>query len=80
MKLNELSPAYGSTKKRKRVGRGGNTLKQLVLEKKDKMLEVAEALDQDLKVDNYHYSEDLGKEDSTIQDLQQYMQILISAI
>ena len=23
MKLNELSPAYGSTKKRKRVGRGG---------------------------------------------------------
>ena len=44
---------------------------------KDKMLEVVEELDQDLKEVNYHYLEDYQKEDSTTIILEQFMLQLI---
>ena len=42
MKLENLSPAYGSTKKRKRVGRGGKYSKTAGAGEKDKMQDQAE--------------------------------------
>ena len=68
MKMHELGPAYGATTKRKIVGRGigSGTGKTAGKDTKDKKLELAEKLEEDLKVDKHLYIEEFQREDSTI--------------
>lgn len=65
MKLYNIKPAEGATKTRKRLGRGigSGTGKLVVKVIKDKTLVVVVELDQDLKEDNYLYSDVYQKED-----------------
>ena len=71
MKLHELKPAAGSKKAPKRVGRGtGSGLgRNAGKGEKDKTLDQAVELDQDLKVVKCHYTEDFLREDSLISSL-----------
>ena len=75
MKLHELRPSEGAfqTKKELDVELVLDLEKQVEKDIKDKMLEVVEELDLDLKVDNYHYSDVYQKEVSLMLCLKQNM-------
>ena len=78
MKLHELKAVEGSTKARKRIGHGPGSGTGKTSGKGEKGQNARSGGgvrlgDLDLKVDNYHYSEDYQKEDSTIMSLEQYI-------
>ena len=74
MKLHELMRVQYKLEKELDVDLVVDLAKQVAKDTKDKMLEVVEELDLDLKEDNFHYLGVYLKEDSIITNLEPSMQ------